>query len=80
MTDKNEDENPTAGEQFAFSEARDLALRCIAEGYPALDVGRGIFIAALVAFRKALPDTEISKILYEYADDYAVRHLPPDDH
>jgi hypothetical protein len=76
MSDTNNDEYPSAGEQFAFGKARALALRCITEGYPALDVGRGIFIAALVAFRETLTDTEISKLLYEYADDYAVRHLP----
>jgi hypothetical protein len=78
MSDANDDEYPSAGEQFAFGEARTLALRCIAEGYPAIDVGRGIFIAALVAFKQTLTDTEIAKLLYEYADDYAVRHLPPE--
>ena len=77
MSDTNDDEYPNPEEQFAFGKAHALVLRCIAEGYPPLAVGRGIFIAALVAFRKTLSDTEIAKLLYEYADDYAVRHLPP---
>jgi hypothetical protein len=72
MPDKDDDEYLSAGEQFAFSEARDVALRYVFEDYPARDVGQGILIAALVAFRKTLTDTEISTILYQFADDHAV--------
>jgi hypothetical protein len=75
MSHIGEDEYPSAEEQFAFSQAHDLIQRCISEGFPAIEIGKGLLVASLVAFRKQLPEIEISKLLYEYADDYATRHL-----
>ncbi len=68
----DDDDGPSWGEQAAFSQAYDLIARLSAE-HPAAEVGKGVFVAALSCLRKALPNKEVAKLLYEAADDYAVR-------
>lgn len=77
MTDDNDREDgPSAEEQHAFSETHRLIRHLIeVDGLPAVDVGTGVLIAALSGLRKHMPETEVAKILYEYADNYATRHL-----
>jgi hypothetical protein len=79
LEEDDNDDGPSAAEQEAFSEAHAL-IRHFVEigGLPPIDVGIGVLIAALSFLRKNLPETDVAKILYEYADDYATRHLEPD--
>jgi hypothetical protein len=35
----------------------------------------GVLIAAFSILRKAMPEADVAKLLYKYADDYATRHL-----
>jgi hypothetical protein len=70
------EDGPSADEQHAFSEAHRLIHHLIAvDGLSAVDVGAGVLIAALSILRKHVSETEVAKILYEYADHYATRHL-----
>lgn len=67
---------PTAGEQEAFSAARELA-RQLREDHaiPQSEVGKGFLVAAVNELRKSIGEASTAEILYEYADDYAVRPL-----
>ena len=58
--------------QAAFIEVHTLIARLSAE-HPSVEVGKGVLIVALSCLRKALPNKEVAKLLYEAADDYAVR-------
>ena len=79
MTEDEDGDYPTPDEQHAFSEAHDLIRRLIeADNLSAVDVGNGFLVAALSCLRKALPETEVSLLLFKYADDYATRHLDRD--
>ena len=66
--------DPSAGEQKAFTDAYDLA-RKLERNYhiSGAEVGRGLLVAALSMLRKNVGNTDTAKLLYEYADDYAVR-------
>ncbi|WP_152610469.1 hypothetical protein [Leisingera sp. ANG-DT] len=69
--------DPTPGQQEAFSEAHDLYKRLEAEGRVSLaEVGTGLLIAAVVVLRKAVGNKATAELLYEYADDYACRDQP----
>ena len=66
--------DPSAGEQHAFSEAHDLARKLTGEAHiSGAEVGRGLLLAALSTLRKSIGHTDTAKLLYQYADDYAVR-------
>ena len=79
MTDHENDDRPTPDEQFAFTQANELVRRLVeVDELSASDVGNGILIAALSCLRKAMPETDVSRLLYEYADNYATRHLDHD--
>jgi len=63
-----------ADEQLAFTEAHRLIEALMAEqGCSALHVGNGVLAAAISALRKVMTETDIAKLFYEYADDYATR-------
>jgi len=67
-------DEPTIGEQRAFSDAYDLIHHlCAEEKLGEMEVGLGVLTAALATLRRVLPEPEIAKILYECADDYATR-------
>lgn len=70
-----EDEYPSAAQQNAFSEAVDLAKRLRKEmGYDQGEIGRGFLISALNQLHRSVGNEETAKLLYEAADDYAVRN------
>ena len=66
--------DPSVDEQAAFSAAHDLQKQMVARGLGRVDVAKGIFVAAISALRKSgMSNEQIAALLYEYADDYAVR-------
>lgn len=68
------DDQPSAAEQFAFSQAYELVKRLREEdGLDQADIGAGLLIAALSQLREAVGDKETARLLYLYADDYATR-------
>lgn len=70
----NDDLHPD--EQHAFSEAYDLIERLIRAGGNPEFVGRGVLVAAVSCLRKSLSHDQIAEVMYQFADDYAVRNLP----
>lgn len=67
-------DDPTIGEQRAFSEAYDLSKRLLEDaGISGAEVGRGLLVAALDALRKSIGNRDTASLLYTYADNYAVR-------
>ena len=71
---EDEDTGPSAAEQFAFSRAHDLFDELTEkEGLQAAHVGRGFLTAAVHALSKGMSDEKIAELLYQYADDRAVR-------
>jgi hypothetical protein len=64
-------ELPTVGERAAYSDGWDVAEDRIGEGFPAVDVGKGLLTAALITLWKVLPGTELAALLREDADRYA---------
>lgn len=80
MTEDSDDEGPSAAEQHAFSDAHALIRHLVeVEGLPPVDVGTGVLIAAISRLRKSMSETDLAALFYEYADDYATRHLNLDD-
>lgn len=74
MTEGDEESYPSAAEQFAFTRALDLfADLTEKEGLQAAHVGRGFLTAAVHALSKGMKDEKIAELLYQYADDRAVR-------
>ena len=74
--DDNDGDSPSVAEQGAFSDTHALIRRLVdIDGYSAAEVGSGVLIAALSILRTAMLETEVAKLLYGYADDYATRHL-----
>jgi hypothetical protein len=70
----DEDDYPTAAEQRAFSEAEDLAARLRREmGYDQGEIGKGLLVSALSQLRKSIGNEATAELLYQAADDYAVR-------
>jgi hypothetical protein len=69
------DDRPYPDEQHAFSDAHVLIQSRIKAGGNPHHIGLGVLIAAISCLRKTLSYEEIAKIMYEYADDYAVRRL-----
>ncbi len=68
------DDDISAAEQAAFTETHDLILRLKTNpGYSSTDIGTGVFVSALSCLRKESSYAQVAKLLYEYADDYAVR-------
>jgi len=71
------DDDIWLGEQAAFSEAHDLiAWLTAGMRFHAVDIGKGVLVAALSCLRKELPNDEVAKLFYEIADDLAVRGMP----
>jgi hypothetical protein len=71
-----DDKGLPADEQLAFTQALRLAEMLMTEqGCSAHHVGKGILVAAVSTLRKAMSETEIAKLFYEYADDYATRRF-----
>ena len=70
-----DDDDISADEQKAFSDAHKLIDALLKQGLDPADVGKGIFVAAIYALRKTLSNTSIAEIFYEAADDYATRDL-----
>jgi hypothetical protein len=66
--------DPSIGEQRAFSEAHDLSKRLRDDaGISGAEVGRGLLVAAIDALRKSIGNQDTAKLLYTFADAYAVR-------
>lgn len=77
---ENDDDLPSKGEQFGFSEAHDVVRSLVdVEGYDASEVGEGILIAAISCLKRSLDYEEIALLLYRYADFNAVRDKFPDE-
>ncbi|HRK71961.1 MAG TPA: hypothetical protein PLA85_10255 [Micropepsaceae bacterium] len=77
MSDGNEsgDEDLPVGQQRAFSDAYVLVHELLNQGVSPKEVGHGILVAALCALRKSMSEKDVAMFLYQYADDYASRHL-----
>ena len=74
--DDERDDGITDAQQDAFCEVRALIEQLVADpDYTRIDVGKGALVAAVSYLRKILSEEEISRIFYEYADDYATRKL-----
>jgi len=69
-----DDNAPPADEQLAFTQAHRLIEALMAEqGCSAQHVGKGVLTAAIATLCKVMTETDIAKLFYEYADDYATR-------
>ena len=78
--DEDDDEYPTAAEQYGFSESYDIVKKLVEkDGFDAVEVGKGILIAAIACFRRRISHEEIAEILYEHADFNAIRDRLPDE-
>ena len=74
MTTEDEDQYPTSAEQAAFSEAYDLAERLREKvGFQQSEIGKGLLTCAVNELRKSLGNEATAELLYQFADDYAVR-------
>ena len=71
---EDKDQYLTAAEQAAFSEANDIAKRLREkDGFKQLEIGKGLLTCAVSELRKSIGNEATAELLYQFADDYAVR-------
>jgi len=74
LTNEDEDQYPTVGEQAAFSKAHEIAEHLREKvGFQQAEIGKGLLTCAVSELRKSIGNEATAELLYEFADDYAVR-------